>query len=229
MGQSFEDVMPAFWKTYGQTLLSVKNGQTGVARNELEIPLQRHGYLEETWWDGGFVSLKDHHGSYGGVYLSLVEVTKSTVRNRRTAIVNRLGQSSLVQSNLVWQHIHRIFSSCSRDVTMAIMYGADDSKPDVQRICLKHSIGLNDAYEAAPYELDVSCSTPATLPSSKVALQYHMVCHLQQTLLLQCSVWIRARRSASLQTQMISLLTCQPSSLLRPTTRLLLGPYSIEL
>lgn len=156
MSRSFESVMPELWDFFGPIFHAIETDQTGIARNGLELPLARHGYVEETWWDGGLVALKDDHGRYGGVYFSWVEVTRTVLRDRRTALVNRLGRSSLVSSSLIWQHIHEVFADCPRDVPMAVMYSAEDSNPDEQQLRLEHTIGILSTYTAAPETLDVS-------------------------------------------------------------------------
>lgn len=70
MGNAFEEIMPHLWSFYGPLFHALENGQEGFSRNELEIPFRRDGFLEETWWNGGLISLKDDEGSHGGVYFS---------------------------------------------------------------------------------------------------------------------------------------------------------------
>jgi len=171
MSRSFESVMPEIWDFFGPDFHAIETDQAGIARNGLEFPLARHGYLEETWWDGGLVALKDDHGRYGGVYFSWVEVTRTVLRDRRTALVNRLRRSSLVSSSLIWQHIHDVFADCPRDIPMAVMYSAEDTNPDEQQLRLEHTIGILSTYTAAPETLDVSHATCAYL--APLMDQYH--------------------------------------------------------
>lgn len=156
MGRPFEQVMPGLWEFFGPLFTAIEKDQHGFAWNGLELPSMRNGYLEETHWDGGLMSLQDDRGDYGGVYLSCTEVTRMALRDRNTALVNRLRRSSLVSTNMVWQHIHEVFADYPRDVPMAITYGADEGCPDDNRLLLKHTLGLSSAKSIAPSNIDVS-------------------------------------------------------------------------
>jgi hypothetical protein len=160
MGCSFEKAMPTIWDFFGPLLHAVEEGQHGFARDALELSVMRHGYLEESWWDGGFVALKDDNGRNGGAYFSWTEVTRTTLRDRRTKIVNRLGHPSLTCTPAFWQHVYDVLQEYPRDVPMAIMYSTDESHTSSGRLHRVHTIGLTTAYTAAPSEVNVS---PAVL------------------------------------------------------------------
>jgi hypothetical protein len=158
MGTAFRESMPGLWSFYGPLFNALENGQPGFSRNELEIPFQRDGYLEETWWDGGLISLKDDESKHGGVYFSWIEVTRIVLQNRRTALAKDLGLSPSATVEATWQHIHDVLAKYPRDVPMAIMYGTDENDPRNGQLRLRHTIGIPPGYDAAPLNLNVRCT-----------------------------------------------------------------------
>jgi hypothetical protein len=155
MGNTLEGAMPSCWSFFGPQFHSIQDGDLGGASKELELPLTRDGYLEETWWNRDLVTLKDDQGTHAGVYFSWVEITSMTLRDRRTTLINRLSQSLFASSNEAWHRIYEVFSDYPRDITMAIMYGTIAEDPEGP-LCLKHTIGTTTDYSAAPNSLNVS-------------------------------------------------------------------------
>ncbi|KAJ4984546.1 hsp90-like protein [Stagonosporopsis vannaccii] len=156
LGRSVEEYLPLVWDYFGHLFYALENGQHGFAKQGIELPSTRHGYLEESWWDGGLIALKDDRGGYAGTYFSWTEVTRTTLRDRRTRIINQLGHSSLSTDRSFWQHVHDVLREYPRDIPMAIMYSMDDNDPLNNRLHREHTIGLGAAYAAAPSELDLT-------------------------------------------------------------------------
>jgi hypothetical protein len=155
MGSAFKESMPALWGFYGPLFNALENGEQGFARNELEIPFQRDGFLEETWWDGGLISLKDDGSNHGGVYFSWTEVTRIVLQARRAALAKALGLSPSATVEATWKHIHDVLAEYPCDIPMAIMYGTDENDPRNGQLRLRHTIGIPPGYDAAPTNLNV--------------------------------------------------------------------------
>lgn len=148
--------MPSVWDFFRPLFHDIESDQHGFSRNGLELYVMRHGYLEETYWDGGLISLSNDDGDYGGVYFSWTESTRTVLRDRRSNIVNQLGISSLATTRSYWQHVRAVFAQHPRDVTMAIMYSMDENAPVDGHVHLEHTIGVGITYTAAPHDIDVS-------------------------------------------------------------------------
>jgi hypothetical protein len=158
MGSSFEEAMPDFWSCFSPQCHDIETGKRGGAWSKLELPLIRHNYLEETWWDGGLVSLKNDEGSYGGIYFFWDETTTTVLRDRRAALVNKLGQPWPVSSSTTWEHIHQVLADFPRDISMAMLYGRDGDGPSDGLLHLKYTLGTTSEYCIAPESLNVSFS-----------------------------------------------------------------------
>jgi hypothetical protein len=53
MTRSFEEVKPSLWDFFVPLFNTIGKEQHGSVRNELELPIMRNGYLEETWRSWG--------------------------------------------------------------------------------------------------------------------------------------------------------------------------------
>ena len=173
MGNTFEEVMPSLWDFFGPIFHSVEKHQRGFIRDGLELPVMRHGYMEETWWDGGLIPLKDDLGGYGGVYFSWTEVTRTILRDRRTKMIHRLGQLSTSTVQSMWRHIHDVFIDYPRDVPMAVMYSVDENNHANGRLHLEYTIGMKPSYKNQQSNLHVSCTI--TLPNLVLDLTPHPI------------------------------------------------------
>jgi hypothetical protein len=156
MGRTFEEVMPTIWEYFGPLFRSMEINQHGFTRNGLELPLMREGVLEETWWDGGAISLKDDNGNHGGVYFSWIESTRTKLRDRRTLLVGQLRQPPLTSTASIWQHIGDVLSEFPRDIPMAVMYSTEEPCPKNESFRLERTIGIGPEYMAAPKTINVS-------------------------------------------------------------------------
>jgi hypothetical protein len=158
MGLTFEEIMPTLWEHFSPLFQSMEKDQHGFMRNGLELPLMREGMLEETWWDGGAMSLKDDHGNHGGVYFSWIESTRTALLDRRTLLISKLRQPPLTSTGSIWHHIGNVFSEFPRDIPMAVMYSAEEPGPENELFRLEQTIGIGPEYTAAPKTIDVSFS-----------------------------------------------------------------------
>ncbi|KAJ8116504.1 hypothetical protein OPT61_g2085 [Boeremia exigua] len=163
MGRSFEQAVPTSWSYFGPLIHALEKGEHGFARSGLELPTVRFGYLEESWWDGGLIALRDECADYGGTYFSWTETTRTILRDRRTRIINRLGLSSLSSTPSFWQHVYNVFQDHSRDFPMAVMYSTDEDYPSNGRLHREYTIGVEDTCTEAPLELDLTSSDESTM------------------------------------------------------------------
>lgn len=157
MSSCFEEALPELWAIFGPLVRTIEENQGGsYAQKGLELPILRYGFVEETWWDGGLVSLKNDQGGHGGVYFSWAESTRTVLRDRRTSLINKMIPSSSASNNLLWQHIHHVFMEYPRDVPMAVIYSMDEADSHEEILRLEYTIGIATEYTAAPKLIKVS-------------------------------------------------------------------------
>jgi hypothetical protein len=76
LGQSAREVASEYWHTFEPLINHINNTGQSVCDNEIPIFIDRHGFLEETYWSFQFISVLDSHGHVAGYYHPLFETTK---------------------------------------------------------------------------------------------------------------------------------------------------------
>jgi PAS domain S-box-containing protein len=91
LGRPGVEVWGDIWHIIGPMLESVT--ATGIATwsEDMLLPMNRHGYWEETYWTYSYSPLHDDHGTVLGVFTAVSETTEQVVGQRRLAALRDLG------------------------------------------------------------------------------------------------------------------------------------------
>ena len=128
-----EAVWTEIWDIIGPMLTSVMatSGQATWSE-DLLLPVNRHGYWEETYWTYSYSPLHDDEGTVRGVFTAVTETTERVVGERRLAALQDLGalagsaRSAAEAGRLVAQALGR----AAKDIPFAAIYlrtpGTDD-------------------------------------------------------------------------------------------------------
>ncbi len=79
------------WDTIGPMLDSVMRSGRATWSEDLLLPMNRHGYWEETYWTYSYSPLHDDDGIVGGVFTAVRDTTEQVVGRRRLAVLQDLG------------------------------------------------------------------------------------------------------------------------------------------
>jgi hypothetical protein len=79
------------WDTIGPMLDSVMHTGQATWSEDLLLPMDRHGYWEETYWTYSYSPLHDDDGTVRGVFTAVQETTEEVVGRRRLAVLQDLG------------------------------------------------------------------------------------------------------------------------------------------
>ncbi len=86
-----EQVWTEIWQTVGPMLDSVLHTGQATWSEDLLLPMDRHGYWEETYWTYSYSPLHDDDGTVRGVFTAVQETTEEVVGRRRLAALQDLG------------------------------------------------------------------------------------------------------------------------------------------
>src|SRR6266702_2519771 len=86
-----EQVWGEIWPTVGPMLDSVLHTGQATWSEDLLLPMNRHGYWEETYWTYSYSPLHDDDGTVRGVFTAVKETTEEVVGRRRLAVLQDLG------------------------------------------------------------------------------------------------------------------------------------------
>ena len=86
-----DEVWGEIWDTIGPMLDSVMHTGQATWSEDLLLPMDRHGYWEETYWTYSYSPLHDDDGTVRGVFTAVKETTEEVVGRRRLAVLQDLG------------------------------------------------------------------------------------------------------------------------------------------
>src|SRR6202000_2852866 len=72
-------------------LASVMTSGEATWSEDLLLPMNRHGYWEETYWTYSYSPLHDDTGTVRGVFTAVADTTQRVVGERRLAALQDLG------------------------------------------------------------------------------------------------------------------------------------------
>ena len=84
-------VWPEIWDTIGPMLSSVMSSGQATWSEDLLLPMDRHGYWEETYWTYSYSPLHDDDGIVRGVFTAVSDTTERVIGGRRLAALQDLG------------------------------------------------------------------------------------------------------------------------------------------
>ncbi|MBE1493056.1 PAS domain S-box-containing protein [Amycolatopsis lexingtonensis] len=84
-------VWDEIWHIIGPMLDSVMTTGEATWSEDLLLPMNRHGYWEETYWTYSYSPVHDDEGAVRGVFTAVTETTERVIGERRMATLRELG------------------------------------------------------------------------------------------------------------------------------------------
>ncbi len=82
LGRSAREVFPEVWETIGPRFADAMAGKAGGEERDHLLPLDRHGRVEDAWFDYSFNPIPLEGGSVGGILSLAFETTRRVVAER---------------------------------------------------------------------------------------------------------------------------------------------------
>ena len=143
MGQPFKQAWPQLIDTWHPLFDRIR--ASGLAEDTVNIelyPTREYG-VEETFFSGTVLPLRDINGQVEGFYNRAGETTRETLRERRTATLNAIASPSDLLIGCIWDHVFNAFRNNQRDFPLAFAFSAnDDMESGRCMLQLQASIGV---------------------------------------------------------------------------------------
>ena len=94
LGRAGADVWPEIWDTIGPLFEGVLSTGEGVWQQDQLLPMHRHGYVEECYFNFTFSPVRGGDGQIDGIFNAVVETTDSVLSERRLRTLSRMGERS---------------------------------------------------------------------------------------------------------------------------------------
>ncbi len=132
LGRTAREVWPEIWDTIGPLFEQVAATGEGVWLEDQLLPMHRHGYTEECYFNFTFSPVLGERGGVAGIFNAVIETTYRVLNDRRTRLLQELaGRTSTARSDgevcrraaecLAGEHL----PEARRDVPFALLYLLD--------------------------------------------------------------------------------------------------------
>ncbi len=167
MGQDFRACWLEAWEVIGEPFDSASSGQTSFLENQ-RIFLNRHGYLEETFFTFSFSPIRDERGSVGGLFHPVLELTQQSLIERRLNALRRIAEDAADAQTLerAGSLVAEALSLHDLDLPFALVYLVDH--PAGNAIRLVGSAGLPPGTAVSPSSFDLTGNEAEPWPFREV-------------------------------------------------------------
>jgi signal transduction histidine kinase len=127
MGQDFSECWASPWPVIGEAFERALAGETSYLENQ-RMFLDRHGYLEETFFTFSFSPIRDESGGVGGLFHPVTETTSKMVGERRTRALRDLAARTAKAQNPeeAFHLAAQTLSEFELDIPFALFYLVDE-------------------------------------------------------------------------------------------------------
>ncbi|KAK6859059.1 hypothetical protein PG995_004912 [Apiospora arundinis] len=164
MGKDAADVFPDFWNFFDKIITNQRLTAEPASGDASMLLMERHGFLEETYFDWKLVPLIGENGEVMASYGTPHDLTMHVINKRRSDCVQQLTHKISRITNLkdLWATTLAGLSQDERDLPFALLYSVDQkpsmlappSKPNLT--ChLEGTIGVDQDHELAKEYLNI--------------------------------------------------------------------------
>ncbi len=155
LGQPAAKVWAEIWPVIGPMIAQVQQRGQATRSRDLELHLNREGYLEETYFSFSYSPIYDEHGRVGGVFCPSIETTEKVIGERRLVTLRDLAaQSKSAESeHAAYAAAAAVLAENPRDVPFALIYRVADDGASAQ---LESAAGIAAGTAAAPLRVALS-------------------------------------------------------------------------
>ncbi len=163
MGQDFTVCWASAWPVIGEAFAKALGGETSFLEDQ-RLFLDRHGYLEETFFTFSFSPIRDETGTVSGLFHPVTETSDKMIGQRRARALRELAGCCAAARTLpdLVTAAARTIAEQSYDLPFALLYRIDG--PQAQLLA---GVGMELGGPAAPQTIELA-DPNAPWPLSKV-------------------------------------------------------------
>ncbi|MEP7324812.1 MAG: ATP-binding protein [Gemmatimonadota bacterium] len=172
LGQRGRECWAEIWPVIGAEVDSIMAGGDATWHEDHLVPITRGTRVEDVYWSYSYSPVQDDEGGVGGVLVTVQETTQRFVAERRTRLVQELGDRELAaDSTEAVAATAAAVLSASADAPFALVYLPDAESGDLR---LAANGGLPTDSGAAPTEIAMT-GRAGPWPLEEVLTEKHRV------------------------------------------------------
>jgi PAS domain S-box-containing protein len=126
LGAPGREVWPEIWNVIGPMLDSVVREGRATWSEDQFLPLERHGFAEETYFTFSYSPIRDESGGIGGVFSAVSETTERVIGARRLQLLQTLATDGAADTSAdACRRAVDVLSRDPADVLFAMVYLLD--------------------------------------------------------------------------------------------------------
>jgi PAS domain S-box-containing protein len=132
LGRPAKEVWPEIWDSIEPQFAKAFSGIPGGSKDAL-LPMLRHGYTEECYFDFTFTPVYGEEGKVEGIFNAVIETTYRIIHERRTSFLHKLSQklSTTTTPEDVFRKINAHLKNNNTDIPFCFIYTITDGKEPV--------------------------------------------------------------------------------------------------
>jgi signal transduction histidine kinase len=131
LGREAREVWPEIWDTIGPMFAHVMTTGEATYSEDSLLPMYRHGYTEECYFNFTFTPIRGEGGRVDGVFNAVIETTFRVVSERRTQVLRHLAEriARARSGEEACEIAAHSLGEATRDVPFCLLYVMSDSAP----------------------------------------------------------------------------------------------------
>lgn len=137
LGRDAREVWPEIWDQVGPLFEHVMTTGESTYSEDALLPMRRHGYTEECYFNFTFTPVRGSGGQVEGVFNAVVETTYRVVSERRNHVLRELGER-LARSRSpdeACEAVGAVLGDAPHDVPFSALYVVDAERRAVRCVC----------------------------------------------------------------------------------------------
>jgi PAS domain S-box-containing protein len=110
LGRPAREVWPEIWDTIGPMFQLVMTTGDSTYTEDGLLPMRRHGYTEECYFNFTFTAVRGEGGTVEGIFNAVIETTYRVLAERRSRLLRELGERVALASST--QDVARVAIEC---------------------------------------------------------------------------------------------------------------------
>ncbi|CAM1504331.1 Fc.00g019220.m01.CDS01 [Cosmosporella sp. VM-42] len=184
MGACYSEAWSELWDEIKPVFKSAYESGQATMKHENQLFLNRHGFLEETFFSWSIVPLVGGEGEVVGLYNPAFENTRRRVNERRMLTLREIGERTAAATSVsgFWPQVKKGLEYNENDVPLALIYSVkEDNESDISslhsgsishppQLVLEGSLGVPDDHPVAVSNLDLPASEEGFAPYMRQSL-----------------------------------------------------------
>lgn len=185
MGTGFSGPFSELWDGVAPIFRECARTGHSIRKENDPLPIERFGYLEETFFSWSFVPVFGGTDRILGFYNAPFETTFQTISSRRMKTLRHLGECLNATRTVkhFWKRVLDGLENNHYDVPFALLYSivdaddadtashSSDSTISLKSCLLEGSIGIPKGHAASPHKLDLKRSQDGFVPAFREAMR----------------------------------------------------------